>query len=134
MKNEEVFGRELDSLIRLSEKNDTFMEFYHPEDGKPDGSPRQLWSASGFLSMIYHGLFGMDFEQDGIRFAPVVPPQFGFAPLSLKNVKYRNASLNIVVNGHGTTIDTFKLDGKIQRKPFFAASNSGDHQIEITMK
>lgn len=134
MKNQEVFGRELDALIRLSEKNDTFMEFYHPEDGKPDGSPRQLWSASGFLSMIYHGLFGMDFETNGIRFAPVVPSQFEFGPLSLKNVKYRNDRLNIVIRGHGTTIDTFKLDGKIQTNPFFAASNSGDHQIEITMK
>ena len=63
----QVFGRELEALVKLSEKNDTFMELYRPEEGKPDGSPRQLWSASGFLSMIYHGLFGMAFEENGVQ-------------------------------------------------------------------
>jgi hypothetical protein len=131
-KDAPTFGRELDALVKLSEKNDTFMELYHPEDGAPDGSPRQLWSASGFLSMIYHGLFGMNFEPDGIRFAPVVPDQF--SQLSLAGVKYREARLTILVKGKGARIGEFKLDGKSQRKPFFAASNQGDHQIEITLK
>ena len=78
----DVFGRELDALVKLSEKNDTFMEFYHPEGGEPGGSPRQLWSAAGFLSMIYHGLFGMEFEENGIRFAPVVSGELP-APIAL---------------------------------------------------
>jgi hypothetical protein len=131
-KDGQVFGRELDALVKLSEKNDTFMELYHPEDGAPDGSPRQLWSASGFLSMIYHGLFGLSFAPDGIRFAPVVPEQF--KQLSLAGVQYREARLNILVQGSGTEIREFKLDGKKQRKPFFAASNRGEHHIDIILK
>ena len=131
-KDEPAFGRELAALIKLSEKNDTFMELYHPEDGAPDGSPRQLWSASGFLSMIYHGLFGMDFEPDGIRFAPVVP--VAYRQLSLSDVRYRDARLQITVCGSGTKIREFKLDGQKQRKPFFAAANRGEHQIEIELK
>ena len=128
----QVFGRELDALVKLSEKNDTFMELYRPEDGKPDGSPRQLWSASGFLSMVYHGLFGMAFEEDGVRFAPVVPARF--QELTLSNVKYRDAQLRIVVKGAGTRVRQFKLDGKTQRKPFFPASSKGPHEIEILMR
>jgi hypothetical protein len=128
----QVFGRELDALVKLSEKNDTFMELYRPEDGKPDGSPRQLWSASGFLSMVYHGLFGMAFEADGVRFAPVVPERF--QELTLSNVKYRDAQLHIAVKGAGTRVRQFKLDGKTQRKPFFPASNKGPHEIEILMR
>ncbi|HYG34875.1 MAG TPA: amylo-alpha-1,6-glucosidase [Clostridia bacterium] len=131
MKNVPVFARELDALVKLSEKNDTFMELYRPEDGKPDGSPRQLWSASGFLSMIYHGLFGMDFVEQGVRFAPVVPEQF--EQIVLDNVKYRDSQLRIVVKGHGTRIRQFKLDGK-STKPFFAASQKGPHEIEILMR
>ena len=131
MQDAATFGRELDALVKLSEKNDTFMELYRPEDGKPDGSPRQLWSASGFLSMIYHGLFGMDFVESGIRFAPVVPERF--EQLTLENVKYREAQLRIVVKGHGTHITQFKLDGKAA-KPQFPASLSGAHEIEIGMK
>jgi Mannosylglycerate hydrolase MGH1-like glycoside hydrolase domain/Glycosyl hydrolase family 65, C-terminal domain len=128
----QTFGRELQALIKLSEKNNTFMEFYRPEDGAPDGSPRQLWSASGFLSMIYHGLFGMDFETNGIRFAPVVPP--GFQTLTLSNVKYRSATLRIVVKGHGTAIEQFKLDGQARREPFLDAGLEGPHELEILLR
>lgn len=131
MKNAPVFARELDALVNLSEKNDTFMELYRPEDGKPDGSPRQLWSASGFLSMIYHGLFGMDFTDKGIEFAPVVPERF--EQLVLGDIKYRDSQLRVVVKGHGTRIRQFKLDGK-PAKPIFAASLKGPHEIEILMR
>jgi len=131
MKDVPVFTRELDALVKLSEKNDTFMELYRPEDGRPDGSPRQLWSASGFLSMIYHGLFGMDFTETGIRFAPVVPDQF--ERLVLDNVQYRDAQLRIVIQGHGTRIRRFELDGKSAR-PFFAVSLTGPHEIQIQIR
>ena len=114
------FGRELDALVKLSEKNDTFMELYRPEDGKPDGSPRQLWSASGFLSMVYHGLFGMDFEAAGVRFAPVVPAAIPGVDALEREVPRRQ--VDIVVKGAGTRVHQFKLDGKTQRKPFFHAS------------
>lgn len=126
-----VFTRELDALVKLSEKNDTFMELYRPEDGRPDGSPRQLWSASGFLSMIYHGLFGMEFKEAGVGFAPVVPPQFH--QLVLDNVRYRDAQLRIVVRGHGTRVQECKIDGK-SAKPFFAGSEKGAHEIEILVR
>jgi hypothetical protein len=126
-----AFTRELDALVKLSEKNDTFMELYRPEDGAPDGSPRQLWSASGFLSMIYHGLFGMDFQENGVRFAPVVPERF--EQLRLGNLKYRDSELRIVVKGHGTGLRSFKVDGKPQN-PFFDPAKTGPHEIEILMR
>lgn len=126
-----TFGRELDALVKLSEKNDTFMELYRPEDGKPDGSPRQLWSASGFLSVIYHGLFGMDFLEKGIRFAPVVPEQY--QRLELTHVRYRNAELRIVIQGHGTRVRRFELDGKAT-KANFPGSSDGSHEIAIWMR
>jgi len=132
MKDVKVFDRELDALVRLSQKQDTYMEFYRPEDGAPDGSPRQLWSASGFVSMVYHGLFGMEFEEDGVRFSPVVPARF--KNLELSDVKYRDAVLRIVVKGNGTTIGDFKVDGKPRKTRFFEASNHGAHEIEVRMK
>jgi Mannosylglycerate hydrolase MGH1-like glycoside hydrolase domain len=131
-KDAPTFGRELAALIKLSENNDTFMELYHPEDGKPDGSPRQLWSASGYLSMIYHGLFGMNFEPDGIRFEPVVPATY--SELVLSDVMYRQARLKITVHGNGTKVREFRLDGQKQGKPFFAGTRAGEHQVEIEMK
>ncbi len=129
--DEKVFGRELDGLIRLSQKNDTFMEFYRPEDGKPDGSPRQLWSASGFLSMVFHGLCGMSFQEEGIRFAPVVPEPYD--RLSLKDVHYRGAVLDIEVTGRGSRVERFQLDGERKDRPFLDGSLKGKHRIEIRM-
>lgn len=131
MKDLPVFTRELDALVKLSQKNHTFMELYRPEDGKPDGSPRQLWSASGFLSVVYHGLFGMDFVEEGVRFAPVVPDRLD--SLVLDNIRYRDCHLRIVIKGHGTRLRQFKLDGK-PAKPLFAATLTGPHQIEILMR
>ena len=81
--------------------------------------------------MVYHGLFGMDFRQGGIRFAPVVPERF--EQLTLDRVKYRAAELRIVVKGHGTQVRSFKLDGKPQR-PLFQAAKTGRQEIEILMR
>jgi cellobiose phosphorylase len=74
----------------------------------------------------------MDFEADGVRFAPVVPK--GFQELTLSNVKYRDTQLHIVVKGAGPRVRQFKLDGKTQRKPFFPATSKGPHEIEILMR
>jgi len=81
--------------------------------------------------MIYHGLFGMDFTESGVQFAPVVPEQF--TESVLENVKYRDAQLRIVVKGHGTRVRHCKVDGK-STTPFFAASQKGPHEIEILMQ
>lgn len=129
MKNLSVFSYELDALTALQNKSDTYREFYRPENGEPDGSADQLWSASGFLSMVFHGLFGMGFEEKGIRFSPVVPESMN--QLSLKNVIYRDSQLDIFITGSGTAISSFKTDGIKKEDAFFPASWIGNHTIEI---
>lgn len=127
-----TFGGEFEKLVKLSQKTDTFQEFYHPEDGHPDGSAQQLWSASGYLGMVLHGLLGMNFEEKGIRFAPVVPRQFSV--VTMKQVKYRQSILNIKVLGSGSRALGFKVDGRPMFKAFFDASLTGTHEIEIQME
>ena len=127
--NADIFMNELENLAWLASQGDTFREFYRPEHGTPDGSVRQLWSASGYLSMIYHGLFGMDFEEDCIRFDPLVPAAFG--TISLKNVQYRDMVLDITVHGPGTSIENFYLDGESETDPIVPASLTGSHTVEI---
>jgi hypothetical protein len=80
--------------------------------------------------MIYHGLFGMDFVEKGISFAPVVPVHLD--KLTLTNVKYRGAVLNIEVTGHGTKLVKFELDGQATG-PFLDATLTGAHTIKIQM-
>lgn len=125
------FGAELDKLLTLSRKGSTFYEFYRPESGEPDGSPRQLWSAAGYLSMIHHGLFGMDFEPDAIRFAPVVPP--GFTGLSLTGLRYRAMTLDLRLSGSGSTVARFELDGAVREEATVPTALTGSHEVTIVM-
>jgi hypothetical protein len=128
--NAVIFGRELEALIKLSKNGDTFQEFYFPENGAAGGGRRQLWSAAGFISMVYHGLFGMEFEENGIRFSPVVPEQVN--ELLLTDVNYRNCTFSVSVKGHGVSISRFELDGT-DAPAFLDASLTGSHRIDITM-
>ena len=126
------FDEELVKLLKLSQKTDTFKEFYFPEDGRPDGSSDQLWSASGYLGMVLHGLLGLNFEEGGIRFAPLVPDRF--STIAMNGINYRHCVLNVKILGHGTRIAAVKLDGRKLEKPFFDAAQTGTHDIEILLQ
>jgi Bacterial alpha-L-rhamnosidase 6 hairpin glycosidase domain len=126
-----VFGRELEACLALTRRTSSIYEFYRPEDGAADGSARQLWSAAGVLSMIYHGLFGMAFQEDGITFAPLVPPTF--ESIRLTDVAYRQSTLSITVRGSGARIARFALDGRPMARPSISATLSGHHTIDIQL-
>ena len=61
-----------------------FYEIYHSVTGVPDGGWQvgrhwdscihQTWSATGYLRMVFYGLFGLDFQPDGLRLRPTLPP------------------------------------------------------------
>ncbi|MBV8931075.1 MAG: hypothetical protein JOZ47_05825 [Kutzneria sp.] len=126
-----VFGAELDKVLALSKKDATFHEFYRPEDGFPDGSPRQLWSAAGYLSMIYHGLFGLRPGTDSLRFAPVVPA--AFQQVTLTDIRYRDMTLAISLAGSGTRVTSFTVDGQVNTEAAVPVSLTGSHTVRITV-
>lgn len=91
-----------------------------------------LWSLSGNLALVHRVLFGIDFQSDKLIFNPFVPkPMAGSRTLS--NFKYRNAVLNIEMNGYGDKIRFFVIDG-VQSKPEVSANISGEHDIKIVLE
>ncbi len=133
-KNVNVFMTEMDKCAQLwgHTVGGEFREFYRPDSiGTPDGGDRQLWSAAGYISMVFHGLFGMNFDVDGIRFDPVVPDTFKNG-LTLNKFIYRKDTLNMTISGTGIYLQTFSLDG-VQTTPFFAGTMTGKHTIIMTM-
>jgi hypothetical protein len=115
-------------------------EFYIPDQaagftntGVPGvkGGPQQLWSASGYIAMVFRGLFGMDFQLDGVHFDPIVPDTFT-TTMTLNNFKFRGMVMNISLTGPGKYLQSFKLDG-VETPPLVPSSLTGTHQITMTV-
>jgi len=129
----EDFSKEFNGVLKLSQKGNTFAEFYDVNGTHVDERQRQLWSDAGFLGMVHQGLFGMALDARGVRFSPVKPKELGDT-ISLKNLPYRNMMLDISVKGHGASVQSFKLDGEEQSNHFVPNTLDGEHVVEIVLK
>jgi Bacterial alpha-L-rhamnosidase 6 hairpin glycosidase domain len=100
--------------------------------GTQINSSNMLWSLSGNISIIYKIIFGIHFNTDGLLFQPFVPRALD-GKRSLTNFTYRQATLNIELEGWGSQISSFMLDGKQVQKAFIPAELSGTHTIRILL-
>jgi len=99
--------------------------------GTQINSSNMLWSLSGSIAMVYRVLFGMEYTADKLEFHPFVPKALT-GNRSLTRFKYRNAVLNISMEGSGNQITSFLLDGK-ETNPEFPASLAGVHEVKIRL-
>ncbi len=100
--------------------------------GTEINSHRMLWSMAGNLAMVHRVFMGISFEPTGIRFAPVVPSTYP-GTKRLSNFRYRNAILDITVEGTGNQISSVKVDGEPVEAAFLAGDISGRHTVEIQL-
>lgn len=139
----DLFDKELiiqaDNALRYYQ----FAEIYHPLTGEIYGGrqenggkiaewraePYQTWSATAFLRNIYMNLIGMRFTENGIVFEPAGSNLI--KKLELKNLRYRNAVINIKLEGSGNKIKFFSMNGE-QREPFIRADETG--MLDVIIK
>ena len=100
--------------------------------GTQINSSNMLWSLAGNLSITFKLLMGMSFGADELRFAPVVPQNLK-ADRTIRNFKYRNATLDIKVSGWGDSIANFRLDGEKKDDAVVPGDLEGHHTVEIEM-
>ncbi len=140
--DEADFQREVESLAALSNgSGGEFYEIYNAATGAPDGGWQvghnwasehdQTWSASGYLRMVYSGLFGLRFQPAGLRFHPMLPAAWG--SVTLTGLHYRDATLTIQLRGAGSAIRSVRLDGRTQKQPTVPATLRGAHTVEIML-
>lgn len=99
--------------------------------GTAVNSDAQLWSAAGNVAMVFRVLAGMHFAPDGITFHPVVPDAFK-GPKTITGFRYRDAVLDITVNGTGDKIASFTIDGK-NVPSRVDATLKGHHSVVINL-
>jgi len=100
--------------------------------GTQINSSVMLWSLSGNISIIHKVLFGIRFEEGKLAFKPFVPKAMQ-GKRTLTNFKYRNAVLDIELNGYGSKIVSFELDGKKTSSFEISETISGKHAIRIVL-
>lgn len=101
-------------------------------EGTEINSNRMLWSMAGNLAMVHRVFLGMQFEEDNLKFKPAIPKGYG-GKKRLKNFKYRNAILNIEIEGYGNKIASIYLDDIKLVNAQIPDSLEGEHQIKIKM-
>lgn len=137
-----AFAHETENLAELVDQNGGhFWEIYNAQTGKPDGGwqvrhqwdsqPDQTWSATGYLRMIYAGLFGMRFQVNKLAFAPSLPA--GWGDVTLSGLHYRKATLTVTLHGQGQSVRSVKLDGKSVSSPEISAALTGTHTLEMEL-
>ena len=99
--------------------------------GTEINSSNMLWCLSGNLSIVYSVLFGMDFRQDGLAFSPFVPKAMA-GTRRLEAYPYRNAVLDITVEGYGSGISAFYLDSE-KAPAVLPADLEGRHEVRIVL-
>lgn len=135
--NEEQVMESISAIYRQAALFLTNKENFVAENGDFSGtqinSSNMLWSLAGNISIVHKVLFGIQFREDALVFAPFVPSAFPGRKL-LTNFRYRNAVLNIELEGTGHQISTILMDGLPLDKPELPADLSGRHQIRIVLK
>ncbi len=133
--NENALRRGLGAIYRAAALTGSFDGAISAADGTSAvayGSHR-LCNAAGCAAMIFRVFAGMEFKTDGIEFNPAVPVCFGGIK-KISGFKYRNAVIDISIDGTGNEIEEIKIDGKKTDDNFFPATLQGNHTVSIKMK
>ena len=133
--NEEGVMEAIGAIVRPAALFATNKENFNLDNGDIAtelNSSNMLWCLSGNIALTHKILFGIDYEKDALAFRPFVPEALG-GTRRLENFPYRGATLNITVNGYGSHIRSFKVNGKEQAPRIEARKAKGTLDIVIEM-
>jgi len=90
----------------------------------------QTWCATGYLRAFYYHVCGMQPSVKGMNFAPI--GMYDGSEVTLKNITYRKAVLNITVRGNGGKVKKCTING-VTSKPFIPANAAGSYNIVLEL-
>jgi hypothetical protein len=134
--NEASLNRAISAIYRPAALFLTNKENLVASDGDYAGtqinSSNMLWSLSGNIALVYKVLFGIHYNENSLQFKPFVPKALA-GNRSLKHYKYRNAFLNIIMQGFGNQVKSITLDGKPITNATIPSDLTGEHSVKIEL-
>ncbi len=88
--------------------------------------------ASAWPALLLRGILGISLSPDGITVNPFIPAIFS-PSRTLRGLRYRDAVIDITINGTGDRIASATLDGTPAMSAFIPADISGHHTLTITL-
>lgn len=101
-------------------------------EGTEVNSDRFMASAAAQLATSYRVLFGIRLEADRMVFRPFVPRAYA-GTRTLRNLRYRDATLTVTVHGFGGAPREVRLNGRIAPAAEIPATLTGAHTLEIML-
>ena len=144
--NYERFDKEVEALAHLAidenKGNNDFKEIYNPYSGKPDGGWQsgkltkscnlQTWSATAYIDMLLFGIIGLRFDDpDQLVFKPYLPN--GIGKIILKDLHYQGQELEVTLEGKGSKVKSFTVNGVSQTSYAIAKLAKGKMVINIIL-
>lgn len=114
--------------MRTAVLHKNFHEVLEADTGKSWRWPGQLWHACGFAAQILYGVFGISYDEQGMRFNPCVPEIF--KEIEIQNLNYQSAKLTVKISGTGTVECVILDDEKVDFIPY---SLTGNHIVHIKL-
>ena len=131
--NEHSLRRGLGALYRLPALYCTYKSWCNAYTGETmDTGTGSLGAAAANASMIYRVYAGITFLPNGIELNPFVPV-FLTGIKEIKGFRYRQAVLDITIEGTGNDIESIMLDEVLTHDNFIPATLKGRHQIHIKL-
>lgn len=130
--NTRGFEKELFALAHKAIRDMHFAEIYHPVTGEIYGGlqeqihqgisewksyERQTWSATAFCSMLYYGVFGLEFSVDTVSVKPHLPEAVNYA--ELKNLKVGDGIVTIIADRFGKEPSEITIPKNLKGKHTF---------------
>lgn len=95
-------------------------------------SSNMLWCLSGNIAITTRILFGIQYQEEGLAFAPFVPKALA-GTRTLENLSYRGATVNITVSGYGDKIAECTVNGK-KSEPFIPGKKIAEKVFDVVIK
>jgi hypothetical protein len=113
---------------------ETFAKLFPDVEGKKginlwQACGRNTFASTAFLRMVLRGLCGIRLDAGGVSFHPTIPD--GMGPITLYDLSYRQAVLQIRVAGTGQSVKKMTINGREAKT--VPATATGEQSVAIEM-